>query len=63
MIVSGESNVDETATPPLDYVVSGAQLLTVTVKYNRSPDYRGLKSTGNRSLRKGTASALPFVPG
>jgi hypothetical protein len=32
MIVSGESNVDETATPPLDYVVSDAQLLTVTVK-------------------------------
>ncbi len=32
MIVSGESNVDETSTPPLDYVVSGAQLLTVTVK-------------------------------
>jgi len=32
MIVSGESNVDETATPPLDYVVSGAQLLTVTVR-------------------------------
>jgi SpoIVB peptidase S55 len=32
MIVSGESNVDETATPPLDYVVSGAQLLTVTIK-------------------------------
>jgi len=32
MIVSGESNVDETATPPLDYVVSGAQLLNVTVK-------------------------------
>jgi hypothetical protein len=32
MIVSGESNVDETATSPLDYVVSGAQLLTVTVK-------------------------------
>lgn len=32
MIVSGESNVDETATPPLDYVVNGAQLLTVTVK-------------------------------
>ena len=28
MIVSGESNVDETATAPLDYVVSGAQLLT-----------------------------------
>ncbi len=32
MIVSAESNVDETATPALDYVVSGAQLLTVTVK-------------------------------
>jgi len=32
MIVSGESNVDETATPSLDYVVSGVQLLTVTVK-------------------------------
>jgi len=24
--------VDETATAPLDYVVSGAQLLTITVK-------------------------------
>ena len=32
MIVSGESSVDETATPPLDYVVSGTELLTVTVK-------------------------------
>jgi hypothetical protein len=32
MIVSGESNVDETATPSLDYVVSGVQLLTVTIK-------------------------------
>ncbi|HVI07083.1 MAG TPA: SpoIVB peptidase S55 [Candidatus Binatia bacterium] len=32
MVVSGESNVDETSTAPLDYVVSGAQLLTVTVK-------------------------------
>jgi SpoIVB peptidase S55 len=32
MIVSSESNVDETATAPLDYVVNGAQLLTVTVK-------------------------------
>src|SRR5256714_1365901 len=32
MVVSGESNVDETPTPPLDYVVSGAQLLTITVK-------------------------------
>jgi hypothetical protein len=32
MVVSGESNVDETATVPLEYVVSGAQLLTVTVK-------------------------------
>jgi hypothetical protein len=32
MVVSAESNVDETATAPLDYVVSGVQLLTVTVK-------------------------------
>jgi hypothetical protein len=32
MVVSGESNVDETSTPPLDYVVAGAELLTVTVK-------------------------------
>jgi hypothetical protein len=32
MVVSGESNVDETATAPLDYVVAGAQLLTITVK-------------------------------
>jgi hypothetical protein len=32
MIVSGESNVDEIATAPLDYVVSGVQLLTITVK-------------------------------
>ncbi len=32
MIVSGESNVDETATAPLDYVVSGVQLLTITMK-------------------------------
>jgi hypothetical protein len=32
MVVSGESNVDETATASLDYVVSGVQLLTVTVK-------------------------------
>jgi hypothetical protein len=32
MIVSAESSVDETSTPALDYVVSGAHLLTVTVK-------------------------------
>jgi hypothetical protein len=32
MIVSGESNVDETSTAPLDYVVSGAQILTLTIK-------------------------------
>ena len=32
MAVSGESNVDETATAPLDYVVNGAQLLTITIK-------------------------------
>jgi SpoIVB peptidase S55 len=32
MTVSGESNVDETAGAALDYVISGAQLLTITVK-------------------------------
>ena len=32
MTVVGESSVSETATKPLDYVVSGAQLLTVTIK-------------------------------
>ena len=32
MVVRGESSVSETATPPLDFVVSGAQLLTVTIK-------------------------------
>ena len=32
MVVSNESSVNEAATPPLDYVVSGAQLLTVNIK-------------------------------
>jgi hypothetical protein len=32
MTVLGESSVSETDTPPLDFVVSGAQLLSVTVK-------------------------------
>ncbi|HWH61360.1 MAG TPA: SpoIVB peptidase S55 domain-containing protein [Terriglobales bacterium] len=32
MTVLGESSVSETATKPLDYVVSGAQLLSVTIK-------------------------------
>lgn len=32
MVVSNESSVNEAATPALDYVVSGAQLLTVNVK-------------------------------
>jgi len=32
MVVSAESSVDETATAALDYVVSGAELLTITVK-------------------------------
>jgi hypothetical protein len=32
MVVRGESSVSETATPALDFVVSGAQLLTVTIK-------------------------------
>ena len=31
MIVTGESSVNESSTP-LDYVVTGAQVLTVTVK-------------------------------
>ena len=32
MVVRGESSVSETATLPLDFVVSGAQLLTITIK-------------------------------
>jgi hypothetical protein len=32
MTVLGESSVSETATAPLDFVISGAQLLTVTIK-------------------------------
>jgi hypothetical protein len=32
MIVQGESSVNEAATGPLDYVVSGAQVLTITIK-------------------------------
>jgi hypothetical protein len=32
MQVLGESSVNETATAPLDYVVSGAQVLTITIK-------------------------------
>ena len=32
MTVLGESSVSETSTKPLDYVVSGAQLLTITIK-------------------------------
>jgi hypothetical protein len=32
MVVQAESSVDESATAPLDYVVSGAQILTVTIK-------------------------------
>lgn len=32
MVVQAESSVDESATPPLDYVVSGAQVLTIAVK-------------------------------
>jgi SpoIVB peptidase S55 len=32
MVVRGESSVSETATHPLDFVVSGAQLLTITIK-------------------------------
>jgi hypothetical protein len=32
MIVLGESSVNEASTPPQDYVVSGAQVLTITIK-------------------------------
>ena len=32
MIVSAESSVDEASSPALDYAISGAQLLTITVK-------------------------------
>jgi SpoIVB peptidase S55 len=32
MTVLGESSVSEAATPPLDFVVSGAQLLPITIK-------------------------------
>ena len=32
MVVLGESSVNEAATAPLDYVVAGAQVLTITVK-------------------------------
>ncbi len=32
MIVQAESSVDESATAPLDFAVSGAQILTVTIK-------------------------------
>jgi hypothetical protein len=32
MVVLGESSVNEAATAPLDYVVSGAQVLTITIK-------------------------------
>ena len=32
MVVLGESSVSEASTDPLDYVVSGAQMLTITIK-------------------------------
>ena len=32
MVVQAESSVNESQTPPLDYVVSGAQVLTITIK-------------------------------
>jgi hypothetical protein len=32
MVVLGESSVNEAATAPLDYVVAGAQVLTITIK-------------------------------
>src|SRR5437764_116856 len=63
MIVSGESSVDETATGPLDYVVSGAQLLTLTVKYDS--DYQGTKNPALSMWRKPsviTAAMIICVP-
>jgi len=32
MVVLGESSVNEVATPPLDFAVAGAQVLTITIK-------------------------------
>jgi hypothetical protein len=32
MVVLGESSVNEASTGPQDYVVAGAQLLTITIK-------------------------------
>ena len=32
MVVVGESSVNEAATAPLNYVVSGAQVLTISIK-------------------------------
>jgi hypothetical protein len=32
MVVQSESSINESATPPLDYVVSGAHVLTITIK-------------------------------
>jgi hypothetical protein len=32
MVVLGESQVNEAATPPLDFAVTGAQVITITVK-------------------------------
>src|SRR5262252_3535173 len=32
MVVLGESQVNEAATPPLDFAVAGAQILTITIK-------------------------------
>src|SRR5579862_656065 len=55
MTVSSESNVDETATPALDYVVSGAQLLTVTVK---CPDTTRPHSSRNGALISAYSSSF-----
>jgi len=32
MVVLGESSVNEASTDPLDYVVSGAQVLLINIK-------------------------------
>jgi len=32
MVISNESSVNEASTTPLDYVISGAQVLTINIK-------------------------------
>ncbi|MGZ4730937.1 MAG: SpoIVB peptidase S55 domain-containing protein [Terriglobales bacterium] len=52
MIVQGESSVNEAATGPLDYVVSGAQVLTITVKL-------GCVAAGDPARESGSQNQKP----